>query len=202
MRLSLLYSIAPAILIGWALRGRLIGLAQLRFRWIWLVVAGLVVQVVAMGLVGRDWSFVAAHRPAIIIATYVLILVGLGRNWRVPGMAVVAIGFGLNFLVIAANGGQMPVSRETMDASGQGWAVANLQQGQPILESKDVLLAQENTRLWQLSDVIITPPPVRRAASVGDFATYAGVWLVIVLAMRRASERTTQPQLHSSSAAA
>jgi hypothetical protein len=193
MLLPLLLSVIPAVLIGWALKGRLSGLAQLRLRWVWLIVAGLAVQVVAMGYVGRSWSFVAANRPAIIIGTYFLVLLGLARNWRLAGMAVVTLGFALNFAVILANGGQMPVTRETIETSGQGWLLNDLHDGQPILQSKDILLPKDETRLWALSDIFITPPPVRRAASLGDFVTYAGVALVIVMAMRRASSAASMP---------
>src|SRR5690242_19154518 len=171
MLLPLLLSVIPAVLIGWALKGRLTALAELRLRWIWLIVAGLAVQVVAMGYVGRSWTFVTANRPAIIIGTYLLVVIGLARNWRVPGMAVVALGFALNFAVIVANGGQMPVTRETIEASGQGWLLTETTEGQPVLHSKDILLPKDQTRLWALSDIFITPPPVRRAASLGDFVT-------------------------------
>jgi len=182
MLLPLLLSVIPAVLIGWAFKGRLTALAELPLRWIWLIVAGLAVQV-----------------AAIIIGTYLLVVIGLARNWRVPGMAVVTLGFALNFAVILANGGQMPVTRETIEASGQGWLLTETTEGQPILQSKDVLLPKGQTHLWALSDIFITPPPVRRAASIGDFVTYAGVALVIVAAMRR---RRDTPGIHTPAAAA
>jgi hypothetical protein len=187
MLLPLLLAVIPAVAIGWVMKGRLSGLAQLRLQWIWLIVAGLAVQVVAMGYVGRSWLLVAANRPAIIVATYFLVLVGLARNWRVPGMAVIALGFAMNFAAIAANGGQMPVTRETIEASGQGWLLTDVGQGQPVYQSKDVLLPKDQTRLWALTDIFVTPPPVRRAVSFGDFVTFAGVALIIIAAMRKAA---------------
>ncbi len=187
MLLPLLLAVMPAVAIGWAMKGRLSGLAQLRLQWIWLIVTGLAVQVVAMGYVGRSWLLVGANRPAIIVATYVLVLVGLARNWRVPGMAVIALGFAMNFAAIAANGGQMPVTRETIEASGQGWLVTGVGEGQPVYQSKDVLLPKDQTRLWALTDIFVTPPPVRRAVSFGDFVTFAGVALIIIAAMRKAA---------------
>lgn len=186
MLFLLLALVVPGFVLGWACKGRLRGLSQLGLRSIWLVLLGLVVQVVAMGYAGRSWPWVAQYRPAIIVGTYLLVLVGLWRNWRVPGMAVVGLGFALNFAVILANGGQMPVTRQTITASGQGWALAGMHDGQPVWQSKDVLLRQDETRLWPLSDVIVTPPPHPRAASVGDFVAYAGIGLVIFLAMFRA----------------
>ena len=189
----------PAISIGWALKGRLSGLAQLRLQWVWLIFAGLAAQVVAMGFVGRSWPVVAANRPAVIIATYLLVLVGLARNWRLPGMAVILLGFGLNFAVIAANGGHVPVTHETIEASGQGWLLTDLHPGDPILQSKDVLLPKDQTRLWALSDIFISPPPERRAASLGDFVTLLGVALVVVAAMRKAQPA---PGLPAAAAAA
>jgi hypothetical protein len=183
--LPLLYSIVPAVLIGWALKGKLSGLAQLRLRWLWLMLAGFGVQVLAVGVVGRDWALVASNRPAIIIASYGLILAGLVRNWNLPGMVVVTFGFALNFAVIAANGGQMPVTREAIETSGQIELVTNAREGQAVAASKAVLLARDQTRLWALSDIFITPPPLRRAVSLGDVFAYAGMALVVISAMRR-----------------
>ncbi len=194
MVLPLLFSIVPALIAGLLLRGRLSGIAQLQLKWMWLVLAGLMVQIVAMGYVGRSWSFAADHRPAIIIGTYLAVLAGLIRNFRVPGMAVVALGFALNFAAIVANGGQMPVTRDIIEASGQSWLIDGTQSGEPVWQSKDVLLPKEDTRLWVLTDIFITPPPVRRAAAIGDFVTYAGVGLLIVFAMKRAqADRPSAP---------
>ncbi len=160
-------------------------LGRLRLSSFWLILLGLAIQTVAMGYIGRSWAGAAAYRPEIIIGSYVLVLIGLWRNVRVPGMQVVALGFLLNFLVIVANGGGMPVSYETLQASGQGYLVANQQPGQYVAQSKDVLLPRESARLWWLGDIFVTPPPVTRAASLGDFATYLGVAIVIVFAMRQ-----------------
>ncbi|HLG70659.1 MAG TPA: DUF5317 domain-containing protein [Chloroflexota bacterium] len=174
----------------------MLGLAQLRLRGLWLIVAGLAAQVVAAVSAG-SWPAVANFRPAIIVVAYLLVLAGLARNWRIPGMLIVLLGFAMNFAPILANGGQMPVSRETMEAAGEGGLVANVAEGQPVFGSKDVLLSQEHTRLWMLSDTLIIPPPIRRVVSWGDFVTYAGMAYVIVLAMRRgkAQEQHSEPAL-------
>ena len=193
MLLPLLLAVIPAVLIGWALKGQLSGLAQLNLRWVWLIIAGLAVQVVAMGYVGRGWSFVTANRPAIIIFTYLVVLIGLARNWRIPGMLLIAFGFLLNFTAITANGGQMPITRETIEASGQNWLLADTSDGQPVYQSKDILLTRDQTRLWALTDVFITPPPIRRAISLGDCFTFAGIAAVIVLAMRKAQPTEALP---------
>lgn len=190
MLLPLLFAVIPGIAIGWLVGGRLSQLGRLRIQGLWLIVVGLAIQVVAMGYVGRSWGAVLTYRPAIILGTYLLVLVGLLRNVRLPGMQIIALGFVLNFLVIAANGGGMPVSYSTLAASGQAYLVNGQQTGQYVAQSKDVLLPKDQTRLWVLSDVFLTPPPLTRAASLGDFLTYAGVAVVIAFAMRRPAGET------------
>jgi hypothetical protein len=187
MLVTLLLSVIPALLIGWAFKGRLAGLAQLRLRDVWLIVAGLTAQVVAAVSPGH-WQSVAGARPVIIVLSSLLVLMGLARNWRIPGMLIVMLGFAMNFAPILANGGQMPVSRDTMGAAGAGFVVDNVAEGQPVAGSKEVLLAQEHTRLWMLSDTL-TLPPIHRVLSWGDVVTYVGMGYVIVLGMQRGKVR-------------
>jgi hypothetical protein len=193
MLLPLLLAAIPATIIGWLLGGRLTGLARLRFRAYWMIVGGLAVQAVAIGSLGMPAAApLVEARPALILASYLLILYGLWRNRRIPGMLIVFLGFGLNFVTLAANGGEMPVTYQELLNTGQTYLVNGPGPGQHVARSKDILLTPDQTRLYPLTDVLTTPWPLRRAASVGDMFTLAGIATVWVLAMvRREPEAAT-----------
>lgn len=184
MLLPLLLAAIPATVIGWLLGGRLTGLAGLRFRAYWMIVGGLAAQAVAIGSLGLPVGLFVQARPELILGSYVLILYGLWHNRSIPGMAVVCLGFALNFVTIAANGGEMPITYQALENTGQTYLVNGPDSGQYVGRSKDILLTREQTRLWPLTDVLTTPWPLRRAASFGDFVTLAGIGAMWVLAMR------------------
>src|SRR5438067_166608 len=175
MLVPLLMAAVPATVIGWLLGGRLTGLARLRFRAYWMIVGGLVGQAVAITAVSLPSAGVLPARPALIVGSYVVILLGLWRNRHIPGMALVFLGFALNFLAISANGGEMPVTYEALLSTEQPYLVQGPEPGQHVARSKDILLTREQTRLWPLTDVLETPWPLRRAASIGDFSALAGI---------------------------
>jgi Family of unknown function (DUF5317) len=192
MLLPLLMAAIPATILGWILGGRLAGLAGLRFRAYWWIVGGLAAQAVAIGSFGVPAPLPVQARPAFILGSYVLILYGLWRNWRIPGMLLVCLGFASNFIAIAANGGNMPVTYEALVTTNQTYLVNGSDPGQLVAQSKDILLTQGQTRLLPLTDVLITPWP-RKAASVGDFIALAGIGTMWVLAMRRRSTPESAP---------
>jgi hypothetical protein len=159
-----------------------------------MIVGGLAVQAVAITAVSLPPTGILPARPALIMASYVVILFGLWRNRHIPGMALVFLGFALNFAAISANGGEMPVTYEALVSTEQPYLVRGPEPGQHVARSKDILLTREQTRLWPLTDVLETPWPLRRAASIGDFSALAGIATVWVLAMRRGRPETTQPE--------
>ena len=101
-----------------------------------------------------------------------IVLSAVAFNRHLPGMWVVFVGACLNFLVIAANGGQMPVdiaaqaSLAKMPAAGEGLAAARFSNVAPLTAE---------SRLWFLGDILATPAwlPLRNVFSVGD------VWIAL-----------------------
>lgn len=122
-----------------------------------------------------------ALRPALFLSSYVLLMVFAAANWRRPGILIIAVGLLLNFLVIAANGGLMPVTAESMYRIDSGSSIEGLHEGDAIPNTKNVLRAKENTRLWALSDRIVRTwgPPALRIISIGDI--FIAVGLVVTL---------------------
>jgi hypothetical protein len=163
---------------GFARGGRLSRLSELRVRFAPLALLGLLLQLVNPP--GR-WPL------AMLIASFVLLVVFIVANIRITGFALLLIGVSMNFAVIAVNGG-MPVSREAVVASGQTDTLEGLTQHRGVKHH----LAGPDDRLLILGDVIAIPPPIGLVISIGDVFTYAGVAVVIAAAMRR---RERSPRL-------
>lgn len=112
--LALLFSIAISLARG----GRFLWLAQVSLRLGWLAIVAFALQ----------WSIIYAPLPRsegllgprtlLLMASYLLVVVVVVANRRVPGLPLIAIGLGLNLLVMVANGGFMPVTMEAVEHAG------------------------------------------------------------------------------------
>ena len=172
----ILYAIPIGIALGLALGGRPVGLARLELRWAWLLMAGLLVQVILFT------DFVAARigdaGPAIYVASTAAVFAGVLRNARIPGMALVALGAASNLAAIVANCGYMPAGAAAMAALGKT---------DPAIYSNSAVVARP--ALEPLTDVFALPAwiPFANIFSVGDLVIGLGVVVVIVASMRGAT---------------
>lgn len=115
------------------------------------------------------------------ISSQALLLVFSILNIRQTGFWLLGLGLALNFLVIAANGGMMPISPETLQqlypqAAADAWQV-----GQRLGVGKDIVLLADQTRLGWLSDCLTLPEwlPYKMAFSPGDVCIAIGAgWLM------------------------
>lgn len=163
-------------LVGGRLRGgTLTQLAALSLPGWPLVVAALAVQLVG-GLVAGAGG--RSTYPASLVVSAVLVTVFVVRNRAVRGMRLVALGFVLNAVVVAANGA-MPVS--SWAAARAGISVGSVANGSGRHEA-----AGSGTRLRPLGDVIPAPMPAARLSSVlspGDVVLAAGLGALVLGAM-------------------
>lgn len=174
----LLYAVMVGLAAGLVLGGRPGRLAEIRLRWTWLIVAGMVVQ----GLLYSDpvservGQLGPAVGPAIYVASMAMVLAAVIRNVRVPGLALVAIGGALNLAAIVANGGYMPASLAALGSHvpppGSGY-------------SNSVVLS--NPALAPLTDIFALPDwvPAGNVFSVGDVLIGVGIAAAIVVQVRR-----------------
>jgi hypothetical protein len=145
--------------------GRFHHAANNRLFWLPALILGLGLQTVldllaARGLVG-------------LAGTVALLLMAEAASWRSAfatgsgaGMALIAIGFSLNVLVILANGG-MPVSPEAIAFLGGDPSTA-------VIAGKHHLMTADTILPW-LGDVIPIPRPASIIISIGDIVLVAGM---------------------------
>ncbi len=159
-------------------------------RWLPCVIAAFaaelaVIYLVRSSQVGRDWM------PVLLIAAHLLLLPFLLRNLTFWGIRLILMGLGLNLIVMTANGGYMPVAPQAVQAIGKH-NLHELQLGDPIPRSKNVLLGPNDTNARWLSDVIVLPipKPYKRAVSVGDLFVVGGVLVTFFEVARRYSRAT------------
>jgi hypothetical protein len=171
----ILYAIPIGLALGFALGGRPAGLARLEFRWPWLIMAGLFVQLILFT------EFVATRigdiGPAIYVGSTAAVFAGVLRNIRIPGMALVALGAACNLAAILANGGYMPAGEAAM---------ATLGKIDPTIYSNSSVV--EHPALEPLTDIFALPPwiPFANIFSIGDVLIGLGVVVVIAASMRGA----------------
>ena len=176
----ILYAIPLGILAGYGLGGRLARLGDIGFRWGWLALAGLAVQVVLFS--GPVADAVGSAGPVIYVASTAAVFVAVLRNLAIPGIALVAIGAASNLLAIAANGGVMPASPDAVAALGAPDGVGF---------SNSVVMADPALR--PLTDIFALPTwvPFANVFSVGDVLIGLGVVVVIAAGMRTPPRATT-----------
>jgi Family of unknown function (DUF5317) len=169
----ILYSVVLGLAIGFALGGRLDGLAEIHLRAGWIIAAALVVQIVIFSPAG---DAIAGIAPAVYVASTAAVLVALVVNRSVPGLAIVAVGAASNLVAIVANSGYMPAGAGALAALGRP-------EGQGY--SNSVVLA--NPAPGPLTDVYALPSwlPLANLFSVGDALIALGIVVTIALAMRR-----------------
>ena len=161
-----------AVVIGYAIGGRLRNVEGLRLRWWGLAPLGLALQLVP----------VSSHGIAVglLITSYPVLMLFALANIRLAGVALIFVGLALNLTVIAANQG-MPVTKHALVASGQGSLLGDLEKNGG---AKHFLARPGNTVLLPLGDVIPIGNPIDQVVSVGDCVVYGGVVWLIAAAMR------------------
>jgi len=166
-------AIGIGLFAGFAVRGRIENLAHLHFRWPWLVVAVVVIRAAAVLTPLRSVDGVQYVYAAGLAA---LVAWTLWQVNRVAGIWLVAVGSALNMVVIAANGGRMPVASALAGSLVQRGHI-----GQYVVMTS-------GTHLNWIADWIslrglIGWGPLE-AYSPGDLIVALGIAAVIALAMR------------------
>lgn len=158
--------VALGVAVSYARGGRLTRIADAPLRTTWLLFAGLALQVTVDVTAERGLLPDASTAGwSLLLASQLLIVAWLVRNWHLPGVLLVATGLALNAAVMAANGA-MPVDPEALRLLG------GVEDGRVPLGKHTLMTPQ--TRLPWLAD-IWPLPPLRTVISVGDVVIAGGL---------------------------
>jgi len=147
---------------------------------VWLVAVAFLPQWFAFNLAAGQDLVPDPLAALVLVLSQLLLLAFAWCNRDRPGFWALALGLGLNLLVISLNGGFMPIGPETLKelfaALPQGWEV-----GSRLGSSKNILLPAAGTHLPWLSDRFLLPSwfPDRVAFSLGDAIIAAGAFWVL-----------------------
>ena len=149
-------------------------------KWPFLVLVAFIPQYFAFYNLKARTSISDTLVSILLVSSLIILLVFSILNIRKKSFWPITFGFILNFLVIFANGGFMPISPDTLKKLLPGQEVTWMV-GQRLGYGKDIVLTPELTKLGFLSDRFV-PPAIGNyhvAFSLGDIFIAAGVlWLL------------------------
>jgi hypothetical protein len=124
-------------------------------------------------LVSQQWA------ALILPISLGVLVVFFWFNRRLQGFGLLGLGLLLNLAVIAANGGLMPISPETLRAVHGSQIDPVI--GSHAVGSKNIVLPVEETRLEWLGDRFTVPDrlPIQFAYSLGDLFLAVGAFWVL-----------------------
>jgi hypothetical protein len=167
-------------------------MSRLRIRYLPLLIAGLLVQILIFTPILGKSDIIHDVGPYIYVGTLATTLFVMFKNLQIPGMPVIILGAFLNALVITANGGYMPSPESALEDAGLLERVQADEQdkadGDYVLTNSTV--ADDDTHLRVLGDVLVVPEryPLSNVYSLGDIVIAIGAGIAIVLVMRRRPE--------------
>ncbi|MDQ3963040.1 MAG: DUF5317 domain-containing protein [Actinomycetota bacterium] len=148
------------------LGGSVTRLAEVRIAHIWAVMVSLALQIMVVTVMpdADPVGLAIVHVVSYLFAGYFL-----WANRRIPGVAIIAIGWAMNAIVISVNGGVMPA---TARAGDRGAGVADV-----FLNSRPL----SSPRLSFLGDNFAMPAtwPIHNVFSVGDVFIALGAFVAL-----------------------
>ncbi|WNF39101.1 DUF5317 domain-containing protein [Bacillaceae bacterium IKA-2] len=164
-----------SLIVGFLRKGSLHGIADLKLKAGLVFPLLLIIQIAIYGFQNK-YQFILNISGFLFIVIYILGMYFLWLNRHHYGFLLILAGVFLNFLVMALNGGRMPVSEEAAMILDP-YYIEVLKNG---VYAKHTLLT-EFTKLAFLGDVIpITSPyPKIRVISIGDVFMSIGVFFFI-----------------------
>lgn len=169
-----------AIIIACIRGGKPKNIGNVRFQYWYLAITGFFVQQIPgflSGLGDGKYAEIAADLNFILVVTsYTLIAIPLLFNLKIKGVYYSLIGTIFNAIVIVANKGMMPVTKNALITTGYD---RSIELGQKL----DMIhfVANENTQIKLLSDFIPIPKPypIPHVLSIGDILLCIGLFLFI-----------------------
>jgi hypothetical protein len=146
----------------------------------WLVFVAFLPQFAILYLPTVRQQIPDAWAGGILTASQLLFLGFAWLNRKLPGMKVLLLGAALNFTVMAANGGFMPISPQTASRLVPQEILQEIPPGGRF-GTKDILLHPQDTRFEWFADRFLPPiwSPYQVAFSLGDVFIAFGVFRLL-----------------------
>jgi len=185
----LIGGIALGLVLGLLFGGRLDRLADVRLRYLPLLLLAVIVRFGTEILLTAGVGMADTLRLPLLVTAYGLLLYTLWHNRGYPGLALAFVGIAFNAIVIAWNLGYMPVWLPALQASG---LPSHLDSPLHVLLNPGTA-ADFFSRLGPLGDVVPIPVwPVQNVASVGDLFLSAGLAIFLFATLLRSSGEIQQ----------
>jgi hypothetical protein len=151
------------------------------FRAVWLIFLAFLPQFIILYLPQLRTRLSDWFSAASLLASLLIFLIFTWINRSVPGMSILLVGLALNFTVMAANRGFMPISPQTAGQLVQKSVLVDFQSGDRF-GTKDIYLPPQETRFEWLADRFLTPAwfSYRAAFSLGDIFIAIGAFGILV----------------------
>ena len=168
-----------AIVFGWARGGNLRRLADLPIRQVYLLIVPLLMEVGQSQLLLRVEWMTPLISFGMTILQYLILFVFVLLNSHLWQVLLYGAGSALNFLVITANAGAMPITDKVLELGGNSAKFAALVQGRYYTYE----IITDSTCFPFLGDVIVIPGLLPQCVSIGDIILMTGLFLLIMKGM-------------------
>jgi hypothetical protein len=170
--------VVATILISYLLKRSFSALWEVKIKASSLIFGSFIIQIGAMFFY-QETAFYARGFLFLITLSYLLLSLGAWLNRDLPGFRIFSFGLFLNFLVIACNGGRMPVSSNALEESNLSHFIEILETGY-----RKHQLMNDSTVLPFLGDIIPLYFPfalMNMVVSIGDLFITLGMCLFFFL---------------------
>jgi len=181
----LLEAVCIPLLIGKLRGGKLKNLLNIQVKLWWLITIAGMIEFFATFIRARElgtiWVVIDENIFWIHLLSYGLLIIALLLNYFNKGFILILIGTLLNFGVIMANDGRMPVEIASIEHLMSVDTVEALKSGKDLTHT----VLNESTKLRILGDVIHLPKPYPfpKSLSIGDLFLIGGVFRLIQMLM-------------------
>ncbi|NLM42657.1 MAG: DUF5317 domain-containing protein [Clostridiales bacterium] len=171
----LVESLGTSLLVGKVRGGKFSNISSGEIRGWYFIISSFIVEFSAVYLASKGVKIVTDGISFIHLLSYILLFIGLFMNFDKYPFWIITAGVFLNFLVIMANGGQMPISIEALESLGLLDNAAAIANGRIITHTPLV----DSTKLKFLSDILAMPKfyPRPKVYSIGDVLMAIGVFI-------------------------
>jgi len=186
----LVVTVAAAVLLVIATWGDFRELTRLQLSGVWLLIAGVAIQI-ALEFVELDADQIDTVGYGLLMVSYALILSFCLSNVSIRGFGVIAVGLGLNALVIGLNQGMPTV------------AIGNNARGERVEKPVELTVKHrpqsDDDLLGFLDDRILFPEPLDTVVSFGDLIMAVGICELVYYGTRRHRRRVASISARSTS---